>query len=193
MKVIGICGYRGSGKDTIASVLVREFGFIQISFAEVLKKVISVLFGWSYKKLQGLTEEDRKWRTEVDSWWSEKLGFEVTPVFAMQNIGTDVFRNHFHNDIWILSMERMMMNMCSEQGTDKFVVSDCRFPNEFEWIRKFEGSKIIRVLRPGTGNETHISENLWMNENVNVEVLNNGSIDDLVLKVKEYVADLCYD
>jgi len=36
--VVGLCGYRGSGKDTLAKQLVERLGFKRISFADLLKK-----------------------------------------------------------------------------------------------------------------------------------------------------------
>ena len=44
--IIGICGLIGSGKGTVADVLVEEHKFEKISFADKLKDAVSVLFDW---------------------------------------------------------------------------------------------------------------------------------------------------
>ena len=44
--IIGICGFKGSGKDTVADYLVKHKDFIKISFASVLKDIITILFNW---------------------------------------------------------------------------------------------------------------------------------------------------
>ena len=60
--IIGICGLIGSGKGTVADVLVDEHGFQKISFADKLKDAVSVLFDWDRDMLEGETSESRFWR-----------------------------------------------------------------------------------------------------------------------------------
>jgi len=38
MKIIGLSGTNGSGKDTVAEILVSNFGFYYISFSHILRK-----------------------------------------------------------------------------------------------------------------------------------------------------------
>ena len=42
--LIGICGLIGSGKGTVADILVRDFKFKKISFADKLKDTVAHLF-----------------------------------------------------------------------------------------------------------------------------------------------------
>ena len=44
--IIGICGFIGSGKDTIADYLVNFHGFRRESFANTLKDAVAAVFGW---------------------------------------------------------------------------------------------------------------------------------------------------
>jgi len=140
-KIIGICGLIGHGKDTAAGFLIEE-GYERISFAGVLKDVCASLFGWDRILLEGNTPESRIFRETVDPWWEKRLGIKgFTPRYALQNIGTDVFRNHFHKDIWVAACERRVMN------TDKnVVISDCRFFNELQSIKDL-GGEIAVVWR----------------------------------------------
>jgi len=45
MKLIGIVGFIGSGKDTVAKEFCK-LGCVQDSFAAPLKDVCSAIFGW---------------------------------------------------------------------------------------------------------------------------------------------------
>ena len=143
-KIIGICGLIGNGKDTAAGFLIEE-GYERISFAGVLKDVCASLFGWDRILLEGNTPESRAFRERPDEWWSKRLGIEnFTPRYALQNIGTNVFREHFHKDIWVAAAERRIM------ATDKnVVISDARFFNELQSIKNL-GGELAAVWRNET-------------------------------------------
>lgn len=128
----------GNGKDTVAGKLI-ENGYQRISFAGVLKDACANMFSWDRILLEGNTSESRVWRETVDEWWAERLGIpNFTPRFALQYIGTDVLRSHFHPDIWVAACERQILN------TDKnVVISDCRFFNELDVIRKLGGTTCV--------------------------------------------------
>ena len=36
-QIVGVCGLIGSGKNTVAEILEKEFEFVPVSFASVLK------------------------------------------------------------------------------------------------------------------------------------------------------------
>jgi len=140
--IIGICGFIGSGKDTIADYLVNFHEFRRESFASTLKDAVSAVFGWDRTLLEGRTKEAREWREQVDPWWAERLDMPtLTPRWVLQYWGTEVCRKSFHDDIWIASLENKLRN-----SKDHVVISDCRFPNEIQSIRN-AGGKIIWVTR----------------------------------------------
>jgi len=139
--LIGLLGRIGSGKGTVADELVNKYGFRQDSYAYSLKDMTALLFNWDRSMLEGDTIESRGSREQIDKWWSEKLDIpEFTPRLALQLIGTDVFRENFHKDIWMLSV------MHRYKEGDNVVISDCRFPNEVQAIRDL-GGRIIQVER----------------------------------------------
>ena len=191
--LIGICGFKSSGKDTIADYLIKEHGFIRLSFASAVKDIISIMFGWPRDKLEGLTKEDREWREQVDYWWAKTLNIpELSPRYAMQYIATDVFRNHFHHDIWVKIVENQL------QKYENVVISDCRFENEINMILQLHG-KIIQVHRnlpnwfysyrkgenPDEVKMIHSSELEWIRCHMDYEIENNGTIDELHNKIKD--------
>lgn len=157
--VVGVCGYKGHGKSSIAKILCDDFGFVELTFASILKDVVSQMFQWDRKKLDGLTEEDRKWKETIDEWWSVRLEIpDLSPRWVLQNFGTEVVRNHFHPEMWLASLERMILNMPTEIG--KIVISDCRLLNEYDFImKKMEGLVMFRVHRQSVNmSDTHITE-----------------------------------
>jgi len=194
--IVGLCGWMGSGKDTVADYLVTAHDFRRDSFAAALKDAIAVIFGWDREMLEGRTEEARAQREVVDRWWANRLGIpHLTPRWVLQHWGTEVCRTGFHNDIWIASLENRLRN--SAKNT---VISDCRFPNEIEAI-KSQGGKIIWVRRgtlPDWYNlavdanngsveakealenlKVHSSETSWVGRNFDIEIGNNGTLDML--------------
>ena len=208
--IIGVCGFIGSGKDTVADYLVNFHEFRRESFANTLKDAVAAVFGWDRVMLEGRTKEAREWRERPDQWWSDRLGQEITPRRILQRWGTEVCRKGFHDDIWIASVE----NKLRKTG-DNVVISDCRFPNEIKSI-KDAGGIVIRVVRgsepdwyqdainfnEGDRNMLwatsrsrlerlgiHASETAWVGSDFDHTLDNNGSIDDLYKQIKNLVID----
>ena len=71
--IIGVCGFIGSGKDTIADYLTNYHGFRRESFANSLKDCVAQVFGWDRTMLEGRTTQAREWREQVDKWWADRL------------------------------------------------------------------------------------------------------------------------
>ena len=172
-KIIAITGLKGSGKDTTADYIIKNYeNWEKDSFAGTLKDATSAIFGWDRKMLAGETPEDREIRETRDDYWSEKLGFEVTPRIVLQKLGTDCLRSHFHQNIWVDSLERKIRN------TDKnVIITDCRFKNEIDMLRNL-GATIVRVER-GTLPE-------WFEKvgELNIKGYNNAGIVNIVPEVK---------
>lgn len=194
-KIVGICGLIGHGKDTAAGFLI-ENGYQRVSFAGVLKDMCAAVFGWDRILLEGNTPESRVWRETVDEWWAKRLDIpNFTPRYALQYIGTDVFRAHFHKDIWVAAAERQILN------TDKSVViSDCRFYNELSAIKNLGGELAVvwRDKKPGwwryaceanagrpeakhimSESDIHPSEYSWAGWNFDHTLSNSGTLEDL--------------
>jgi len=187
--IIGICGFKGSGKDTVANFLVKEKGFEKISFASVLKDIIAILFNWDRNMLEGDTHENRILREQEDDWWSKKLGIKFTPRWAMQNIGTDLFRKYFDDNIWVYTLERRLIN----NKEKNYVISDVRFTNEIEFLYNIN-STLVYVEREEpeewfynlekVPKDLHISEWSWIKYLPNICLKNKGTIEELYKEIE---------
>lgn len=144
MALIGICGLIGAGKDTIASRLVTNHNYERLSWATALKDITATLFGWDREMVEGADPGSRAEREIPDPWWSEQFGTDWSPRIALQQLGTNVLREHLHNDIWILATMRRM------QG-ENIVISDTRFPNEVKAIKKMGGQ--VWIVKRGADPE----------------------------------------
>lgn len=185
--IIGICGLIGSGKGTVADILISEQGFKKVSFADSLKDAVATVFSWPRHLLEGDTKESREWREQVDKWWADRLGIPtLTPRWVLQYWGTDVCREGFHQDIWIASLERKIL---SESGN--YVIPDTRFPNEIEMIQRLRGEvwQVQRGNNPGwftnyqntkvAPTDIHPSEYMWILSTFDKVLVNNSTIDEL--------------
>jgi hypothetical protein len=199
-----VCGFIGSGKDTIADYLTNFHGFRRESFANSLKDAVAQVFGWDRTMLEGRTKTAREWREQVDPWWAERLNMpNLTPRWVLQYWGTEVCRRAFHDDIWIASLENKLRN-----SKDDIVISDCRFPNEIKSIKE-AGGIVVRVVRgaepewyqvaeyANNGIEMfketlssygiHASETAWVGTKFDHILDNNETIDDLYTQVKSII------
>ena len=215
--IIGITGFIGSGKDTVANYLVANHGFKRDSFAGALKDAVATVFGWDRQLLEGLTPEARSWREQVDEWWAKRLKMpNLTPRWVLQYWGTEVCRRGFHDDIWIAALEYRL-----QQRTGHTVISDVRFPNEIKAIRN-AGGIVIWVKRgplpewyncaltentthedrqwlledagqlmPQRYPQVHHSEWAWIGQFFNYEIDNNNTVDQLYTQINSLLqADL---
>lgn len=187
--ILGVTGLIGSGKDTVADYLCTFHGFKRVSFASSLKDAVSSVFGWDRELLEGSTKTSREWRERSDTWWSERLNMDITPRWVLQYWGTDVLRNHFHTDIWVASVENKL-----RQSTDNIIITDCRFANEVDAIKRAGGitARVERGDKP-EWYEAAISFNKGEFGNMNWS-LSKFKLDKLGVHASEYSSvGLCYD
>ncbi len=169
--IIGLTGKKGSGKDSLG-LAMENVGYIPIAFAENLKEAAKLIYGLKDEQVYG----DIKAKETVDERWG------MTPREIMQKLGTEVARN-IHPETWV----RSCMMQVDDSGKEmnkvlKWVITDCRFPNEAKAIRD-RGGLVVKIIRPeaDTGfREEHASETEIDKINPDIVVYNDGELRNLV-------------
>lgn len=197
--IIGICGLIGSGKGTVADILVEQ-GFTKVSFADKLKDGVATIFGWDRALLEGDTDESREWREQADDFWTKETGRIITPRIVLQEFGTECMREGFDNGVWVSLLKKYLLD-----NPGYYVVPDVRFRNEQNMIRDL-GGEIWQVKRgedpdwfakaifdnnnPETSNlmidvDVHESEYKWIDVNTKFDsiIRNEGTIGELKASV----------
>jgi len=207
LKIIGICGQKRHGKDTVGSMLQGEQRGTPIAFADPIKRIAMDLYGFSYAQCYGDEKEipDPRWDG-------------LTARHALQQIGTEMGRS-IHPETWIRYClktiervskgENLEIHWAAAQGfvpareaylgrgthdlippdLTRWCITDVRFPNEAQCIRA-AGGMILKVVRPslvGTQGDTHASETSVDQIKPDHTLINDGTVEDLREKVLRFL------
>ena len=210
--VIALIGGMGSGKSTVATFLIEEFGATRMSFANPLKDMLRAL---------GLTHKDLYGPPEHRAAPCELLG-GASPRHAMQTLGTEWGRKLIGNSLWVNALRRRIIEHRTTAGLNGekprvILIDDTRFPNEVHMVRAM-GGQVWRIRRPavekplgwldqayyGGGLKSglaklaklfgwqpvHESEHHWRTMDVDKEFINDRSLSDLKREVLQFAASL---
>ena len=159
IKLVGVIGKAGSGKDTFIDEIraLDHSGHIQkVAFADALKRCCVVAFGLAPKVFY-----DRELKEQIDPFWS------VSPREIAQFVGTELFRNNIDNllrtkvgkDFWIKRLYQTLIGESEfEFGgfTNQTVfISDVRFQNEVDFITANNGN-LVEIIRPSLQGENNV-------------------------------------
>tara|TARA_X000001382_G_scaffold25412_3_gene16013 strand:+ start:13794 stop:14666 length:873 start_codon:yes stop_codon:yes gene_type:complete len=135
----------------------------------------------------------------------KKQIIKLTPRKILQLLGTEAGRQTIHPNIWINSLfvdyirpshwENRYYDEVNKKGLagkeeifgdlPNWIITDVRFENEAQAIKDRDGI-LIRVNRGSDNSSSHISETALDNyQDWSYVIDNNGSIEDLIVKVKE--------
>lgn len=191
--IIGVCGRKRHGKDTIGNILRARYGFQSCAFADPLKRVVMDIYGLTWNQCYGETED----KEPVDPRWG------LSARVILQRLGTDIARS-IHEETWIKNTLNNIQSACAGTGyivrddigrkfvtrpngisETAWVITDLRFPNEAEAIQRI-GGRVIRVVRPSLGIPTdeHPSETSVDLVRPDIEIVNDGDVLDLRHKLE---------
>lgn len=168
--IIAISGKQQAGKDTVGDYLVENYGFAKLAFADKLKDVAMDLFELSYEECYGVKTERSR--------------------FILQKLGTEVARN-IDPDVWVNYTMRIAKEY--EDKGISVVITDARYPNEANVVRKL-GGKVWRIERryrnTATGDQEHASEIALDNyKNFNYTIYNDKSKEELYAHIRLILGD----
>lgn len=174
--IIGLTGYAQSGKDTLAKILVDDYGYTRVAFADKIREFlyeVNPMVGCSPSGyLQDLVN--------LVGWDAAKQEPQVRRL--LQDLGVGA-RKVFGEQFWITQA------LIGYYPKDKVVVTDVRFMNEAERIKAYPGAQVWRIKRNGVeAVNAHISETELDGYKVDQIFSNNGSIEDLKALVNTRMA-----
>lgn len=182
-------------------------------FAAKLKQVASLLTGIPVEDFERQEVKDRvlgeEWGiSEIELDYTQTPNVSVTDTVRMmtvrellQRVGTEAMRDNVHEDVWVNALfadykpTYNIKHSITVDTAPNWIITDVRFPNEADAIKK-RGGLVVRVERYnldgsdyGWGNPAsdHPSETSLDDYDFDYRILNNGTIDDLVLRVKEFL------
>lgn len=176
MQVIGLTGFAGSGKSTVAEYLVKEHGFTRLSFAAPLKKMLRTLNpimpdsrpGHDIHLDQVIALFDGDETKIKESYYGKEYRR------LLQVLGTDCIRA-VDPDFWV---KAAIMQMVGQDG--KYVFDDCRFPNEAAVISGYNPAGVWNIERPGIhAVNGHASEQWAGKMNERIWLFNGSDIEGL--------------
>lgn len=151
LKLIGIHGHAGVGKDTAAMWITQNYeACYGEAFAKPLKAACAAAFGIPRDYFN---DPELK---EQETFWS------VSPRKIAQFVGTEMFRQGsaaLYVDKgpshWVNFLEARLTGLSAPpegegfyESGDTVIISDVRFQDEADWIWN-NGGHIIHILRPG--------------------------------------------
>lgn len=207
-RLIAISGKIGSGKNTVATILqlirlryLKNNGNVdivklnidfdsfnlrnlrlmcedwdvhsQMAFGRKLKLICSILIGEKdVSKFENAYFKSSKLPTE----WNNPEPLTVRKM--LQIVGTEALRDKLHPNVWVNAL------FADYNSYSKWVITDMRFPNEFEAVKE-KGGICIRVNRDSSEKSDHLSETALDNHQFDFTIDNNGTIEQLIGAVYE--------
>lgn len=181
--LLGLGGYKESGKDALADHLGSEHGFYKLGMSYPLIEVGRRQNPWilldrgvacgahfypqgTWVKLNVLTE----WLGYDES----KTIKEVREYY--QTLGTQVGRHFFGEDTWV-ELAREKINSVRDAG-QQVVVTGIRFANELDVLKRLGGHSVW-ISRPGKESDGHESESSLSKEDFDLVVDNDRDLETL--------------
>lgn len=191
-----LLGHRSlAGKDTVGSILTKNFHYKRMAFADKLKNTVADLYDFNHEQMHGDKKDimDNRYQNLIDT-----SGIYLTPRRILQIFGQQ--QRSIYPDIWAQYVFNKIDKEISELPADKmqYVITDFRFKNEYDvahrWF-KIDSTNTcslikqlfaVKVCRPGVvakSGPNDVSEHDlddFLSWDFTVE--NNGTLEDLKRK-----------
>ena len=172
MKIVWLSGFAGAGKDTVASILVKKYDYHRVAFADHLKDFTSELYGFN----RALCDTDEGKKTVVVE------GNTVRDLLIKESAEAKTKNIHVFAEQALITM--------LETKKELIVISDWRYPNEYEYITELLGDAAthttIRITRPNLPSLPIPSEHALDNWTFDHELVNT-KLRDLEKDIVTYL------
>lgn len=174
--LIGATGFARAGKDALGDMLVKDFGYVKIGWADKLYEFALKLNPWVWTpfpmKLSFLV--NRVGWTRAKRWKTVRE--------YLQWVGTELVRDTLGRDTWV-NTQLPVIKEHLKKGRSVFV-TNCRFENECKAIADLGGT-IVKVTRKGVGPvNNHSSDAGEAFKFAAYEVKNDTTLKDLEVAAK---------
>lgn len=187
-KIIVMTGYMGSGKDTATMLIHKLTPAVRVAFADPIKEISTILFGWDGEHHHGYLKEREDFKTGI------------TPRKFYQKFGD--YGRHTIPNLFPEFKKRVGVNLWADLAIRKInelpedslvVISDARYPSEVMRLKQYYGPdsvEVIQIMRPQAILPwwkklfQHSSERMIAKLPIDHVIVNDGSVDDLEMKLK---------
>jgi hypothetical protein len=206
--IIALSGWKGSGKDEFAKILVGQHGFRRVAFADVLKDMVAAAYGIDRTSLDD-PERKEKPILSLPVSCQDKFSEHMFEIQKGELRDVDGFHGHsstqqlYHTPrslaILMGSVNRFVRSdywvqraLSQIGGGDNVVITDMRFRSEAGQIQAFADAnqhelKIVRIQRFAASRSQDPSERDLDAYEFRYVVDNTGGIEDLVGQANELV------
>jgi len=201
--IISIYGRIKAGKTTLSDMLVSEYGFVLLSFADALREIVKNYSGVdkSWKKNSAWNmHSDKKYIYGMNRLFSD-IGdyYDVKMLFfdsvskattkhecyriTLELIGTEVFRNLVSKNIWVAILAFNTVK-CLSKGKN-IVIDDMRFDEEYSILNKLH-SVFIKIESPFMESDNGHESQMYIDSfSYNYFINNDGTEKELLKKFKK--------
>ena len=177
-RIIGLTGLAGSVKDTVRAMFEQDHGYSGLAFADPMRRMLASLI--EYVGADPLYMSERAFKEAL----IPQVGASYREL--AQTLGTEWGRA-IRPDLWVRMAEARLDSLrhAHRGATEplRVVISDVRFLNEAEWIRD-AGGEVWRIERPNVAPvRHHQSERELLQIHADQLLLNDGSMEDLWVRV----------
>jgi hypothetical protein len=145
-RIIALGGPKTCGKDTMASVLLKQNQglvpsehknyFLRTPFARGVKQICHDVFGWDWELM-----DDFHFKETVLNEWPH-----CEPRWPMMDIA-NWMRDRYGGDVWVRACHNFIQEQHRTNPYGAYVITDWRFPEELAWL-KTQNSLLIYIDRP---------------------------------------------
>jgi hypothetical protein len=167
--LVAFSGLKGSGKDTAASVLIEQYGFTKVAFADAVREMALII-----DPIVIVPEGVSRLSALVEHYGWDLVKREIPEIRRLlQVIGTEAGRNFYGENVWVDIVDKRFPDMA--HPATRYVVTDCRFVNEAKFVEKIGGA-IVWIERPGVESDGHASESRDVFPYRDYEIWNDSDI-----------------